>query len=106
MKNQLSKREYKYRCKIIAENHLKKERQQLLDKNMKELGISYKLVYLDTYFYFKILGLNGFLASKALRELSRAFERTRCTAKEMGEALNKFCVLGTAELKRMGVWDE
>ena len=41
MKNQLSKREYKYRCKIIAENHLKKECQQLLDKNMKELGISY-----------------------------------------------------------------
>lgn len=57
-RNQLSKREYKYRCKIIAENHLKKELQQLLDKNMRELGISYKLV------------------------------------------------LGLAELKRMGAWDE
>ena len=27
MKNQLSKREYKYKCKIIAENHLKGEEQ-------------------------------------------------------------------------------
>ena len=103
MRNQLSKREYKYRCKIIAENHLKKECQQLLDKNMRELGISYKLVYLDTYFYFKILGLNGFLASKALRELSRALERTRYSAKEVAETLNEFCRLGTAELKRMGI---
>ena len=103
MKNQLSKREYKYRCKIIAENHLKKECQQLLDKNMKELGISYKLVYLDTYFYFKILGLNGFLATKALKELSRALERTRYSAKEVAETLNKFCRLGTAELERMGI---
>ena len=103
MKNQLSKREYKYRCKIIAENHLKKECQQLLDKNMKELGISYKLVYLDTYFYFKTLGLNGFLATKALKELSRALERTRYSAKEVAEILNEFSRLGTAELKRMGI---
>lgn len=103
MKDRLSQREYKYRCKIIAENHLKKECQQLLDKNMKDLGISYKLVYLDTYFYFKILGLNGFLASKALRELSRALERTRYSAKEVAETLNKFSRLGTAELKRMGI---
>lgn len=106
MKNQLSKREYKYRCKIIAENHLKKECQQLLDKNMRELGISYKLVYLDTYFYFKILGLNGFLAGKALRELSRALERTRISSKEVAETLNEFCRLGTAQLKRMGVSDK
>lgn len=105
MKNQLSKREYKYRCKIIAENHLKKECQQLLDKKMKEFGISYKLVYLDTYFYFKILGLNGFLTTKALKELSRALERTRYSAKEVAETLNKFSRLGKAELKRMGAWD-
>lgn len=103
MKSQLSKREYKYRCKIIAENHLKKECQQLLDKNMNELGISYKLVYLDTYFYFKILGLQGFLATKALKELSRALERTRYSAKEVAETLNKFCKLGLTELEKMGV---
>ena len=103
MKNQLSKREYKYRCKIIAENHLKKECQQLLDKNMNELSISYKLVYLDTYFYFKILGLNGFLATKALKEISRALERTRYSAKKVAETLNEFSRLGAAELKRMGI---
>jgi len=103
MKNQLSKREYKYRCKVIAENHLKKDCQQLLDKNMRALGIGYKFVYLDTYFYFKILGLNGFLTTKALKELSRALERTIYSAKEVAETLNEFSRLGIAELKRMGI---
>ena len=55
---------------------------------------------------FKILGLNGYLASKALREVSRALERTRYSAKEVAETLNEFFRLGTAELKRMGVWDD
>ena len=82
---------------------MKKDCQKLLDKNMKELGISYKLVYLDTYFYFKILGLQGFLATKALKELSRALERTIYSAKEVAETLNKFCKLGLAELEKMGV---
>ena len=44
IKNQLSKREYKYRCKIIAENHLKKSDQRLLDAYKKE---SYKDLYCD-----------------------------------------------------------
>lgn len=44
MKNQLSKREYKYRCKIIAENHLKKSDQRFLDTYKKE---SYKDLYCD-----------------------------------------------------------
>lgn len=44
MRNQLSKREYKYRCKIIAENHLKKSAQRFLDTYKKE---SYKELYCD-----------------------------------------------------------
>ena len=47
MKNQLSKREYKYRCKIIAENHLKKECQKYLDDYITEKGITYKDAYSD-----------------------------------------------------------
>lgn len=38
MKNQLSKSEYKYRCKIIAENHLKKECQTYLNSYIAEKG--------------------------------------------------------------------
>lgn len=44
MKNQFSKREYKYRCKIIAENHLNKSNQRFLDTYKKE---SYKDLYCD-----------------------------------------------------------
>ena len=47
MKNQLSKREYKYRCKIIAENHLKKEYQAYLDRCIMNAFISYKEFYFD-----------------------------------------------------------
>ena len=35
---QLSKQEYKYRCKLIAENHFNKEEQKMLD----EMVSSYK----------------------------------------------------------------
>lgn len=47
MKNQLSKREYKYRCKIIAENHLKKDCQVYLDSYVSEKRITYKDIYLN-----------------------------------------------------------
>ena len=47
MKNQFSKREYKYRCKIIAENHLKKECQTYLDSYIAEKGVTYKDIYLN-----------------------------------------------------------
>ena len=47
MKNQLSKREYKYRCKIIAECHLKKGGQKYLDRCMMNAFISYKEFYFD-----------------------------------------------------------
>ena len=47
IKNQLSKREYKYRCKIIAENHLKKDCQKYLDSYIAEKGVTYKDIYLE-----------------------------------------------------------
>ena len=47
MRNQLSKREYKYRCKIIAECHLKKGGQKYLDRYMINAFISYKEFYFD-----------------------------------------------------------
>lgn len=52
MKNQLSKSERKYRSKIIAEEHLDKYWQRVLDEYMgrrvtKFLGITYKKCYFD-----------------------------------------------------------
>lgn len=55
MKNQLSKREYKYRCKIIAENHLKKECQAYLDSYIAEKGVTYKDIYLNELTHFSWL---------------------------------------------------
>lgn len=51
-KNQLSKSERKYRAKIIAEEHLNKYWQRVLDEYMgrrvtKFLGITYKKCYFD-----------------------------------------------------------
>lgn len=51
-KNQLSKSERKYRAKIIAEEHLNKYWQMILDKYMRRrvtkfLGVTYKKCYFD-----------------------------------------------------------
>ena len=42
---QLSKKEYKYRCKIIAENHLKKDGQRYLDQYIQRKLLTYKIIY-------------------------------------------------------------
>ena len=55
MKNQLSKREYKYRCKIIAENHLKKECQIYLGNYMVTEGLTYKEIYFDEALLHRML---------------------------------------------------
>lgn len=88
MKNQLSKREYKYRCKIIAENHLKKECQHLIDKNVRKIGITYKSVYFDTYFYFKAFGLTGYLAGMALKNLTKSLAKLKKPIENAIKAFN------------------
>lgn len=55
MKNQLSKREYKYRCKIIAENHLKKECQTYLGSYVVTEALTYKEIYLDETLLHRML---------------------------------------------------
>ena len=67
MKNQLSKREYKYRCKIIAENHLKKEYQAYLDSYVDSKWLTYKDVYLNKVVLLRIKAAYNFQsASKAM----------------------------------------
>ena len=67
MKNQLSKREYKYRCKIIAENHLKKELQKYLDSYVDSKWLTYKDVYFNKVVLLRIKAAYNFqLASKTI----------------------------------------
>ena len=70
MRNQLSKREYKYRCKIIAENHLKKEFQEYLDSYVDSKWLTHKDVYLNKAVLFRIKAAYNFQsASKAMWEV-------------------------------------
>ena len=43
----LSNKECKYRSKIIAENHLKKDGQQYLDQYVKRKLLTYKTLYMN-----------------------------------------------------------
>ena len=79
MKNQLSKREYKYRCKIIAENHLKKSDQRLLDSYKKE---SYKNLYCDKN------KLAIFISTVSVRNLSAGVCQIGNSAAEVAKAFN------------------
>lgn len=95
MKNQLSKREYKYRCKIIAENHLKKECQMYLGNYVITKGIAYKEIYLDEALLHRMLTCYSFwrvgkAISKtgvAMKQASGAFNNFACVANLVSQAV-------------------
>lgn len=79
--NQLSKKERKYRFKIIAENHLKKDEQRYIDyyitKNKSNfINLTYKYLYLNYGLLHRIL------VQYKLSKLSN-------TMKSMGNAIQK-----------------
>ena len=84
MKNQLSKREYKYRCKIIAENHLKKDYQAYLDEQIQVKGITYKVLYFDP------MRLQSILVVVAFRKCSDAIRRMSVSTRQASEAFQNF----------------
>ena len=84
MKNQLFKREYKYRCKIIAENHLKKDYQKYLDGQVQIKGVTYKDLYFDP------IRLNGILSVVAFRKCSDAIRRMSVSTKQASDAFQNF----------------
>ena len=84
MKNQLSKREYKYRCKIIAENHLKKDYQKYLDERVQAKGITYKTLYFDP------MWLRSILSVVAFRKVSDAIRRMSVSTKQASDAFQNF----------------
>ena len=84
MKNQLSKREYKYKCKIIAENHLKKEFQEYLDSYVDSKWLTYKDVYLNKAVLLRIKAAYNFQSA------SKAIWKAGISAKEASEAFQNF----------------
>lgn len=83
MKNQLSKREYKYRCKIIAECHLKKGGQKCLDNYIINAFISYKEFYFDKE---RMLFLR---AVQSVTKTSDVFNKLSMAVKETNESFKK-----------------
>lgn len=84
MKNQLSKREYKYRCKIIAENHLKKECQIYLSNYVDSKWLTYKDVYLNKAVFLRIKAAYNFQSA------SKSMWKAGISAKEASEAFQNF----------------
>lgn len=84
MKNQLSKREYKYRCKIIAENHLKKDCQKYLDSYIDSEWVTYKDVYLNKLVLLRIKAAYNF------QNMGKAIQKTGISAKEAFENFQHF----------------
>ncbi len=88
MKNQLSKREYKYRCKIIAENHLKKELQKYLDSYVDSKWLTYKDVYLNKVVLLRIKAAYNFQSA------SKAMCKAGVSAKQASDNFQHFaCVI-------------
>lgn len=90
MKNQLSKREYRYRCRIIAENHLKKEWQAYLDNYTIVEGLTYKEIYLNEALLHRILTCYSFW------RVDKMISKTGVAMKQAADAFNNFaCVVNT-----------
>lgn len=76
----LSNKERKYRCKIIVENHLKKDAQRYIDfyitkNSTHQINLTYK------YLYFNYGLLHSILVKYNFSKLSNAMKdmRTSCT---------------------------
>ncbi len=90
MKNQLSKREYKYRCKIIAENHLKKECQIYLGNYVVTEVLTYKEIYLDEALLHRMLTSYGFW------RVGKVMSKTGVAMKQAADVFNNFaCVVNS-----------
>lgn len=79
----LSNNECKYRSKIIAENHLKKDGQRYLDKHVEDKLLTYKKIYLD-------YGLRrSMLAQYRLSKLSDVMSRLGTSVAQATESFQK-----------------
>lgn len=83
-KTSLSKKEYKYRNKIIAENHLNKGYQKYLDEQAKLTNITYKNLYFNT------TQLKNMLSAAIFKECVDAIGKMGTSFEKMVNAFNTF----------------
>ena len=85
----LSKKERKYRSKIIAENHLKKDMQKYLDEYIKSKSLAYKYVYVNSiniriqYAFAKI--------SNTVKSVSSSLVKATNSVKKLAASVERFC---------------
>lgn len=83
MKKKMAIKERKYRSKIIAENHLKKDAQRYLDKYAKSEMLTYKKIYLN-------YGLiHNMLVRYGLSKLGNALKDVGVSCTQAASALQK-----------------
>ena len=80
----LSRKESRFRIKIIQENHYNKVEQKILDKAVSEMTIRYK----DVYKAQRIGRCYVFMAVIAEHRLSKAFETIGIMAKQAAEGIS------------------
>lgn len=86
--NYLSNKERKYRKKIIAENHLKKDAQRYIDFYVaKNNSYSINLTYKRLYFEYGLL--HSILVKYQLSKLNNAFKNLGTACVKMGDSLKQ-----------------
>ena len=96
----LSKNESKYRIKIIAENHLRKDGQKYLDQYVKNRLHTYKKIYLD-------YGLRrSMLAQYHLSKFSNAMQRLGASCAKATESIQALSTTFKASLIPLGDYEK
>jgi hypothetical protein len=85
----LSKRESKYRIKLIQEHHYNKSEQKTFDDYVLKSNVTYKEIYKEVrkgklYWFMAIIGM---------QRLSRSFAKFGCSVKQLNNAIKSFSKL-------------
>lgn len=96
---QLSKKEYKYRYKIIYENHFKKDKQTFLDKYVQRRLLTYQTLYLNYYF------LDNMLTQYHLSKINDTAEYCVKAVKSASKAMQMFAANITKLSRQLGDYE-
>ena len=73
----LSNKEGKYRSKIIAENHLKKDGQRYLDQYIKNKSLKYKTLYVNyEALHVMLAGCGLYKLRNAMKDVGTSFVKS------------------------------
>ena len=90
----LSKKEYRYRMKIVQENHYNKDEQRILDEAASEKTQSYKDIYESqrggaVYCFMAIIGIMRL--ARAFANVGESFIETAGVIARFGSAAKETC---------------